>query len=561
VTRVALVLVCLLAAVALPARAGAADAKIPPDVDRAKKGVAAALKAGRIEPADAAAYRGIIARVRRALPRLGGSRYTNLKGALHSVAAQHARYTRARALLLFSMLDENVRWFGAQGPPAPQADETGPDGVVYRYFPGHGLQFHPLANMAALNSHLAAGRAEQARALVGALEARAIHRGTTLVWEYEFPFGGGRAPWTSGMAQAVAAQAFARASGKLEDPSLLEVANRAYAAIPGRLDMSLPVGRWVRLYSFSRMAVFNAQLQTAVSLEDYAKLSGNEDAGARAAAMREAVTKALPQVDTGYWTRYSIGGAEESRGYHDFVISVLSRLKSQTKDAYWSDMAARFQHYESEPPIFVLAPPRAAAKPGKGKAKLRVTFWLSKRSSVTTRVGSSSRSLWLSHGWHTLTWSLPRTRPGVFPVSLSASPIAGPRASAGLLPLVVLGKQAPARTKASAADESGLVVGAAENAVVSPDAGTAAAELGLATGAGLRAVRVAVPWNAGQTAPDPNALAAYATTAQQAAAAGVRLYFEVYPASPAVAPRGRRCRPTSSLPTRRTMNSHRPDST
>ncbi|HET7044780.1 MAG TPA: D-glucuronyl C5-epimerase family protein [Gaiellaceae bacterium] len=537
--RAVLVLCCLLAAVALPGRADAA--KVPPQANAAKQGIAAAVKAGRIEPADASRYRGIVARAVRALPKVGGARYANLKGALDSVAAQHGRYTAPRALLLFSMLDENVRWFGAKGPPAPQSDTTGPDGTVYRYFPGHGLQFHPLANMAALNSDLAAGRADQAQALVDALRARAISSGGAVVWEYEFPFGGGRAPWTSGMAQAVAAQAFARASGKLEDPSLLTVARRAYEAIPGKLDMSLPVGRWVRLYSFSRMAVFNAQLQTAVSLDDYARLSGNEEAGARAAAMRAAVTKALPHVDTGYWTRYTIDGAEESRGYHDFVISVLARLRSQTKDDYWSDMAARFERYETEAPLFQLAPPQAAAKAGKkGEAKLKVTFWLSKRSWTVTRVGSSTRSLWLSHGWHTLTWTLPRSKPGVFPVSLQASPIAGPRASTGLLPLVVLGragKAAPARKLASAAASSGLVVGAAENAVVSADPGAAATQLGLATGAGLRAVRVAVPWNAGRTAPDPNALAAYTVTAQQAALAGVRLYFEVYPASPDAVPR------------------------
>ena len=76
-----------------------------------------------------------------------------------------------------------------------------------------------------------------------------------------------------------------------------------------------------------------------------------------------------------------------------------------------------------------------------------------------------------------------------------------------------------------------LVIGAAENAVVSADEATVAAQLGLATAAGLDAIRVAVPWSPGQTAPDPSALAAYSTTARQASLGGIRLYFEVYPAS------------------------------
>ena len=51
--------------------------------------------------------------------------------------------------------------------------------------------------------------------------ARAVTRpGGGLAWEYYFAFGGGRAPWTSGMAQSVAAQAFARAASLLPDEPL-----------------------------------------------------------------------------------------------------------------------------------------------------------------------------------------------------------------------------------------------------------------------------------------------------------------------------------------------------
>ena len=338
------------------------------------------------------------------------------------------------------MLDENVRYFAHRGPPAAQSDHTGADGTVYRYFPGHGLQFHPLADMAALNSHLAAGRIEQARQLVDALQARALGLGDgSTVWEYGFPFGGGSPPWRSGMAQAVAAQAFARAAGRLDDPSLLDLAGRAYLGAR-RLTLDRPEGPWVRLYSFNRMAVFNAQLQAAVSLQDYAGLSGDQAAGAIAERMRSAATAALPKLDTGFWTRYAIGGSEESRGYHDYVVSLLGRLKAQTKDTFWSDTAERFQRYETEPPTFQLGPPAGPAAPGKGKAALKLRFWLSKRSSVVVDVGAGARKLWLGNGWHTLTWPLQRARPGVYPVSLTASPIAGPRASADLLPLVVLAK-------------------------------------------------------------------------------------------------------------------------
>ncbi len=536
-----LLALCALALV-LPGAAHAA--KPPAAVDRAKAGIAKALAAGWLQPADASRYRGILARTAVALPRLGGVRHANLQAVLDDVARQAGGYTSPRALTLFGMLDENVRYFGAQGPPAPQADTPAPDGVVYRYFPGHGLQFHPLANFASLNSQLAAGRTDESRTLAEALRARAIPRGAGVVWEYEFAFGGGRPPWTSGMAQAVAAQALARAGQRLEDASLGELAGRAYLAIPDTLDMSVAAGRWVKLYSFSRLAVFNAQLQTAVSLRDYADLSGDTAPGALSDALRAAVTKALPRVDTGYWTRYAIGGAEESLGYHDFVITILGRLRTQTKDAFWSDLATRFRGYETQPPSFEAGAPAAPVVEAKqGQATFKLSFWLSKQSSVVVRVGSARRSLSMTNGWHYLTWQVPRTRSAVFPVAVDASPIAGPRASASLSPLVVLARApaslGPLGLAAGVADAPagpGLLVGAAENAVLGADPASVAAQLGLATRAGLAALRITAPWSPGQTAPDPALLAQLTTTAQQTAAAGIRLYLEVYPASAAVVP-------------------------
>jgi hypothetical protein len=524
----------LLVLVAALALAPSAQAATP--ADAIKAGLQKAVDAGWIQPADAARDRGILARANAALPKLGGARYANLQQVVKDVAARSSQFTAPRALVLFGMLDENVRYFGAQGPPAPQADVVGADKVVYRYFPGHGLQFHPLANFAALNSHLAAGRLDSARTLAAALQARAIPSGGASVWEYEWPFGGGRAPWTSGMAQAVAAQALARAGQRLGDETLTTLSHDAFRAIPGKLVMQVAQGTWVKLYSFSRMAVFNAQLQTTVSLRDYADFTGDTDAGALSDALRAAVQKALPAVDTGYWTRYTIGGAEESRGYHDFVITILGRLRSQTKDVFWSDLATKFKAYETQPPLFqIAAPPVPATAATKGKAAIAFSLWLSKSSTVSLTAAGQSRRLSMTFGWHRLTWTVPRAKAGLFPVSLRATPIAGPSASAALPPLAVLarapaglGQLSVAAGRGTAGAPTALVIGAAENDVLTDPAG----RLGQATAAGLRAIRVAIPWSPGQAGPD----AALQAAAQQAAALGVRLYVEVYPSSPAVVP-------------------------
>lgn len=459
-----------LALLASPGRAANAPAGPPSPVQRARLGIAAAVTAGLVAPADAARYRAILERTASALPRLEAARAANLRAVLGDVAAKADAYTAPRALALFSMLDLNTRYFGTRLPPAAKSDVVGPDLVVYRYFPGHGLQFHPLAEFGTLNAHLAAGRLAEARRLVAALRARAVDRGDgTTVWEYEFHYAGGRPPWTSGMAQAVAAQSLARASNALADPSLLDLARRARAALATGLLRQLSAGPWVRLYSFNDSVVLNAQLQAAVAVRDFARIAADPGAGSLADAMTRAARTLLPRLDTGYWTLYAFGGGEESRAYHDYVVFLLGRLRAQTADPFWSDTAARFRRYETQPPLFRAGPPgrpaaaapqpatapsqppladagppaATPAEPAKpAEAALTFSFWLSKASSVVVSVGPGRRQLRMSHGWHTLTWRLPRRQPGVFPVTVQAQPVAGPSASAALLPLVVLGRPA-----------------------------------------------------------------------------------------------------------------------
>src|SRR6185437_14532403 len=110
-------------------------------------------------------------------------------------------------------------------------DITDGDGVVYRWFPNLGFEFHPLASFGALNSAAAAQDAEKTQTLADALVARGIPRGSRLIWEYQFRFGSGRPPWASGLAQAVATQALARSAALLDDPALGAAAVRAFASV------------------------------------------------------------------------------------------------------------------------------------------------------------------------------------------------------------------------------------------------------------------------------------------------------------------------------------------
>ena len=263
--------------------------------------------------------------------------------------------TRARARAFSSRRSAfNERWLAGHAVEGSHPDLTGDDGVVYRFFWSHGYVFHPLANFAKLNELAARGDDEGAARLAQALLARAIPRGDGLVWEYEFPFASGRAPWTSGMVQAVAAQALARAGDLLSDQALLDAADAAYAAVPGLLSSGSPARPWVALYSFDRVPVLNAQLQAALSLGDYAELTGDPDAQAFADRLTASAQTLLPRFDTGYWSRYSLHGDDSPLHYHDYVIALLRKLAARTGDAGWSETADRFLAYETQPPVLRL---------------------------------------------------------------------------------------------------------------------------------------------------------------------------------------------------------------
>ena len=435
-------------AVALLAVLPAGSATRPASPALIKLGLARAVTAGRLTPDEAAGYRAELARAQAEAKRLPPLRAKVLDGVLADVAALRGSYTRPRALTLFSTLAVNTDWLATHALGGSYPDLTGSDGAVYRWFWSHGYVFHPLANFAKLNSRAAAGDLDGTEELAAALLARAVPSGQKLLWEYEFPFASGGAPWTSGMVQAVAAQALARAGDLLSNPALLDAADSAYAAVPALLSPSSPAKPWVALYSFDRTPVLNAQLQAALSVGDYAAISGDPSAEALANRLTTAAESMLPRFDTGYWSLYSLHGDDSSLDYHDYVIALLRKLAARTGEARWSEIADRFYTYESQPPVI-----RVGALPGtlfphpadgyRDKAPIR--FWLSKRSNVTLRVGHTVVSETLGHGHHTIVWSPRNAVPGTYHPRLTAVGPTGLRAEKALPPLRIARSPVPHR--------------------------------------------------------------------------------------------------------------------
>jgi D-glucuronyl C5-epimerase-like protein len=441
-------LTALLFVLVVAPQAHGADSVWEREATGARAALERSVSAGYITPADQARYLAVIADARSVSNRVPPGRALVLQHVLAQVARPKSP-TAPRAFQLYTTLAENADYLATNRLPEDGTDVTGSDGAVYRYFTNVGLEFHPLADAAALNALVAAGDTAGAQMLVSALTARGIPLPDgSLTWEYEFDVEGQHAPWTSGMAQAVLAQAFARAGD-------LDLARRAYAAIPGKLDRTLPAGPWIRLYSGSAVAVLNAQLQSAISIADYAQLAGDSDAAVYSDRLLAAAKAMLPDFDTGHWSRYSLH-FESDLHYQDYVISLLKTLSKRTGDAAWQEEADRFSLYETQPPLMT-APTVTRTTfplPRDGvRDDLVVHFFLSKYSKVALVVdGKAVDGYRLHGGWHTFSWSPATLGAGTHTVRLVAADLSGNPGATDLGQFAVVRDTTPPLLSAAKAD-------------------------------------------------------------------------------------------------------------
>jgi peptidoglycan hydrolase-like protein with peptidoglycan-binding domain len=313
------------------------------DAEVIKDGLAAAASAGRLSPDSAERYSGEVDDMLAKLNSLPPGRVPTLVLVFDGVAALAPDFNEPRALTLISMLAANADYLARRSPPEERVME-GADGMVYRSVPGRGFQFHPIAVFAHLNKLVRSGKEDDVRRLADGLVARGVHAGRSLLWEYYFPFGG-PSRWTSGFAQAIAAQALARSADLLHDPKLADAARAAFRGISRGLWLEVAGGLWVREYGYTDMPILNAQLQSIVSLREYIEITGDEAARAAVERMDAATRAVLSQFDTGCWSRYSLGGSPASVHYHEYHVTLLKQLAAQTGDPLWSSTAARWGDY------------------------------------------------------------------------------------------------------------------------------------------------------------------------------------------------------------------------
>jgi hypothetical protein len=329
----------------IEALAEAMSAGARTDATTAQEGLETASAAGRISAAYLTRAKKLLDDSVSRLRTMPPGRIAAVGPVFHDVAAHATDYNGPRALALFSMLKANVDFRASHGASARKDIKDG-DGIVYRSFENHGYQFHPIAAFAHLNTLARRGKREAVARLAPALVERGVRSRGALVWEYYFPFGG-PARWSSGFAQAIAAQALARSGKLLGDDDLLAQAHAAYEGIADGLYLEPGGGLWIREYGFSDMAVLNADLQSLISLGEYVRISGDTAAKTTLARLDSTARSLLPQFDTGCWSLYSLGGSPASLHYHTYHVDLLQQLAAETGDPFWKQTEDRWRGYLS----------------------------------------------------------------------------------------------------------------------------------------------------------------------------------------------------------------------
>ncbi len=219
-------------------------------------------------------------------------------------------------------------------PPVPGSRDATEGDLVFRYYAGLGHRFQPLLSFGALNQSVSHRWPHATRRLASALLARAVRSGNALYWEYDFSYNGGPVSWRSGFAQAVAAQALARAGVMLGDPSLRMAAAAAFRGLR-RLLIPLAGGSWIREYGFTDQVILNAQLQSIISLESYAAVTKSAAAHRVVRDLAVAARRLLPQFELGCWARYELGGGAATLDYQTYHVELLRRLALTRDEPIW----------------------------------------------------------------------------------------------------------------------------------------------------------------------------------------------------------------------------------
>jgi hypothetical protein len=341
--------------------------------------------------------------VRRRLRRSRGRQLGYVIVSLERVALRR-RLGFSRMPAFFAQLQRNTTYWPRKPFPASgDFVSFGRSEVLYRYFPGRGLQLHPLGTFKRANLIYGACTGgdvgvscsrTRLRRLLDEMVRFASRRGRGWVaWEYNFDFGGGSPPWMSGMAQATGIQALGRAAKLLGRPRYVRAARRALGAFGSRAPVGVKArgfrgGVHYLQYSFNRrLYIYNAFIQALIGLNDFSKDAGDARARRFYDRAEPEAQREIPASDLGDWSMYSYRGQVSDQDYHELLREVLQSMCSRRLGDLYCTYARRYRRYQTEPPEIDITGPEST---NVGRLT-PIRFTLSKLSAVELKISREGR--------------------------------------------------------------------------------------------------------------------------------------------------------------------------
>ena len=358
-----------------------------------------AERSQRIASASYRRWRAWFVRSIRTYRRLRAARREQLGYVIDSVEALAlaGRLSPTRMPGAFVQLERNRRYWRSLPYPGvgDQVSFRGSE-VLYQYFPGRGLQLHPLATFKKANHmHAVCERGEPScdptglRRLLDEMDDLAVRRSRRFIaWEYGFHFGGGSPPWISGMADATGIQAYGRAAQLLDEPRYLDVARRALGAFEtlppiGVRTVGFAGGVHYLQYSFApRLYIFNAFLQSLIGLYDFGRLADDDRALKLFSDAEPEAREEIPLSDVGDWSLYNYRGHESNHDYHELLREFLQSMCTRRLGELYCQYAKRYRGYQVDPPVLTYTGPDVAT----AKRLTALRFTVSKLSVVEVKV-------------------------------------------------------------------------------------------------------------------------------------------------------------------------------
>lgn len=436
-------------------------------------------RGGEIAAATAAHYRSVYLQAQHTLSHLSGTRAQELSNVLGNVLqiASSGGLTPSRMPSVFLTLQRNREWWSTGSLLSYGQRVSFPDSrLVWEYYPGQGIELQWLATFGEANGYYLSGNQNGAlRQVLEEASALAADRAEGVAWEYLFHFDGGSPPWTSGLAQGTAIQAFARGAQRLREPAFAAIAQSAL----GIFERPPPAGVRLQIapassgepaqvhyleYSFApQERILNGFIQSLNGLYDFTKITSSAT-GLRLFEEGDADARTeVPHYDTGSWSLYD-QHSESDLGYHELLAEFLQDLCQRTRegpplaagssasgtggaapqpgggpaslqpatsipgDAIYCSTASHFFADLHKPPTIALL-----SRTLPSGARAGVQFSLSKISTISLTITKGGKVVWTNSavveaGKPRLLWVTPR-RGGTFTVSATAVDLAGNHAS------------------------------------------------------------------------------------------------------------------------------------